>query len=138
MYTAIVAVENNRVAKYKEFETADAAQAHCDVYGGFPYEGSYSPDLYIDGQTVTVQPEQETAEQVIARLKAEMAAIEAEQYLIRGAREAWLVLMENMAADQGVSQAVLYAANPFYKKIKDADTLIAGMRAEIEQLEDQL
>jgi len=69
MYTAIVAVENNRVAKYKEFETADAAQAHCDVYGGFPYEGSYSPDLYVDGQSVTIQPEQETAEQVIARLE---------------------------------------------------------------------
>jgi len=85
---------------------------------------------------IKIKPE--TPEQVIARLKSQMAAIEAEQYMIRGAREAWLVLMENMAADQGVTQEVLYAANPFYKKIKDADTLIADMREEIDELEDQL
>jgi hypothetical protein len=70
MYLAIVRVENNRIAKFSEFEDAEAAQAHCDEYGGFVYEGQYSPDLHVDGTTVTLQPVTETAEQVIARLEA--------------------------------------------------------------------
>jgi len=69
MYISIVEVENNRITKFAEFDTPEAAQSHCDLYGGFPYEGSYSPALYVEGQTVTVQQEQETAEQVIARLE---------------------------------------------------------------------
>jgi hypothetical protein len=70
MFTAIVKVENNRVAKFMEFDNEPAAQAHCDVHGGFVYQGTYSVDLYVDGETVTVQPEPETADQVIARLEA--------------------------------------------------------------------
>ena len=68
-YTSIVATENNRITKFAEFATEQEAQAHCDTYGGFVYAGSYSPDLYVDGQVVTVQPEAQTAEQTIARLE---------------------------------------------------------------------
>ena len=69
IYTAIVEVENNRISKFAEFPTEPGAQAHCDVHGGFVYEGVYSPGLYVDGETVTVQPEAETAEQTIKRLE---------------------------------------------------------------------
>jgi hypothetical protein len=69
MYTAIVAIQDNRVAKFAEFDTEQQAQAHCAKYGGFVYEGQYSPDLFVDGTAVTVQPIEETAEQIIARLE---------------------------------------------------------------------
>jgi len=70
MFTSIVKVENNRIEKFAEFATEPEAQAHCEKYGGFVYQGYYSPDLYVNGETVTVQMEQETAEQVIKRLES--------------------------------------------------------------------
>lgn len=70
MYLSIVCVENNRITKYAKFDTEPAAQVHCDAFGGFVYTGTYSPDLYVDGETVTVQPKAETAEQTIKRLDA--------------------------------------------------------------------
>lgn len=70
MFTAIVRVVDNRVDTCMEFATLEEAQAHCDTHGGFVYEGKWSPDLFIDGETVTVQPEVETPEQVIARLES--------------------------------------------------------------------
>ena len=69
MYISIVEVASNRVTKFAEFETAEDAQAHCDIHGGIVYSGAYLPDIHVDGQIVTIQPEQETAEQTIARLE---------------------------------------------------------------------
>jgi hypothetical protein len=70
MFTSIVAVENNRISKFQEFDTKELAEAHCQKYGGFVYPGEYSKDLYVEGHNVSVQAEQETPEQVIARLDA--------------------------------------------------------------------
>jgi hypothetical protein len=53
MYTAIVAVENNRISKFAEFEHESAALAHVEIFGGFVYSGKYFPNLWIDGQEVT-------------------------------------------------------------------------------------
>jgi hypothetical protein len=69
MYTAIVAVDNNRVTKFAEYAEEDEARDHVKIHGGFVYPGSYSPDLYVDGETVTIQPIQETPEEIIARLE---------------------------------------------------------------------
>ena len=45
-YLAIVSVENNRIAKYQEFDTQPEADAHISTYGGFvaqrPVTGSLS------------------------------------------------------------------------------------------------
>lgn len=68
-YTAIVATESHRITKFAEFDTEQEAQAHCDKHGGFVYAGPYSPSLHVDGEIVTVQPDVETAEEVIARLE---------------------------------------------------------------------
>lgn len=57
MYTAIVATENNRIIKFAEFADEPAANAHCAKHGGFVCPGAYSPDLYVVGETVTLQPE---------------------------------------------------------------------------------
>jgi hypothetical protein len=56
MHTAIVRVEDNRVAKFKEFEVESEASEHCDEYGGFVYEGRYRPDLWVDGEEITIRP----------------------------------------------------------------------------------
>jgi hypothetical protein len=69
MFLAIVAVENNRISKFQEFTDEEAARAHCAQYGGFVHLGTYRPDLYVSGQSVTIQADQETAEQTIARLE---------------------------------------------------------------------
>jgi hypothetical protein len=69
MYTAIVSVENNRVSKFAEFDNEQEALSHVDKHGGFVYPGGYSPDLFVDGTAVTVQPIEETPEQIIARLE---------------------------------------------------------------------
>ncbi len=61
MYTAIVATENNRVAVYMEFATQEEAQAHVDTFredypSGFVYEGSYAPELWVEGEMVSTKP----------------------------------------------------------------------------------
>jgi hypothetical protein len=68
-YTAIVEVENNRIIKFAEFDNEQEALSHVDKHGGFVYSGGYSPDLFVDGTAVTVQPIEETPEQIIARLE---------------------------------------------------------------------
>jgi hypothetical protein len=67
VFTSIIKVENNRVAKFKEFNEAQDAQAHCEVHGGFVYDGSYSPELWVDGEAVTAVP-LESSEEVKARV----------------------------------------------------------------------
>lgn len=56
MLIAIVRVENNRIAKFAEFQDMPAAQAHCEEHGGFVYEGDYSPELWVDGESVSIVP----------------------------------------------------------------------------------
>lgn len=69
--------------------------------------------------------------QVKANIQAEIDALESGQYMSRGEREAWLALLVPTAAQQGKTEAQLYAANPFYKRIKDQDTAIKGLRAQL-------
>jgi len=64
-YLAIVKVENNRIAKYKDFESESDADSHVGVYGGFVVStpDSGSMDYWvIDGETITHDSETETAD----------------------------------------------------------------------------
>lgn len=54
MFTSIIATENNRVSKFHEFDTVELADAHCEKYGGLVYEGSYSPELYVEDGNITL------------------------------------------------------------------------------------
>lgn len=61
MYTAIVAIENNRVAVYMEFPTREEADTHVvafkDTYpDAFVYEGKYQFDLWVEDGVVTTKP----------------------------------------------------------------------------------
>jgi hypothetical protein len=72
-----------------------------------------------------------TADQIKAEIQSQIDSFEAQQYMTRGEREAWLLLMVATAADQGVTEPVLYQANKFYKKVKDQDAVIAALRAQL-------
>ena len=63
---AIVKVENNRVSKYADFASQALADVHVSKYGGFVYDGTYSRDLWVVGQTVTIVPVSPTAQELQA------------------------------------------------------------------------
>lgn len=66
--------------------------------------------------------------------QGEIDALEASQYMTRGEREGWLAMIESQAAAQSVPLDVLYAANPFYKKLKDVNTAVTALRAELKAI----
>lgn len=72
-----------------------------------------------------------TAEQMKAQIKLQIDGIEAAQFMKRGEREGWLSLIVSMAQGQGITEAALYADNPFYRRLKDTDTAVAALRAQL-------
>lgn len=69
-----------------------------------------------------------------AEKQSEIDALEASQYMTRGEREGWLAMIEAQATAQGVQLDLLYTANPFYKKLKDVDTAVSALRAELKAI----
>jgi len=67
MFVAIVKTENNRIAKFAEFETAEEATDHVAKFGGRVLDntvGTRLEDLYIGDDTVTVVPREAGTEDV--------------------------------------------------------------------------
>jgi len=67
-YLAVVKVENNRIAKYQDFESQSHADAHVGIYGGFavetPSSGSMNYWVVDEGaKTVTHDSSTETADE---------------------------------------------------------------------------
>jgi hypothetical protein len=63
--------------------------------------------------------------------KAEIAALEQSTIMNRAVREFMLLSAEAQAQAQGITPAQLYALNPAYKSVKDVDTQIAALRAQL-------
>lgn len=82
MFTAIVAVENNRISKFAEFPEKQLATKHVKKFGGFVYDGSYRPDLYIEDGKVAIVSIGPTNYQIIANIQ------EIERNSLRAIREA--------------------------------------------------
>lgn len=78
---------------------------------------------------IKIKPE--SSEQVKTRILTNINELESAQFMSRGEREAWLVLMVSTANQQNVTEPQLYLANPFYKKIKDQDDTIKALRAKL-------
>lgn len=131
----IVSVENNRVAKFKEFDDnpdgVAAANTHIAEHGGFLYEGSYSPELWVVGEDVSTEPIVETPEEKETRIKAEIDAIERREIMPRKTREIQIQVMEYFAGVQGLTPSQLYAVNPAYKGMVDVNNQIIALRAQI-------
>lgn len=76
MYTAILKIEDGRIAKYAEFEVAADAADHVTNFSenypdGFVYSGAYSPSLFVDGNFVSERPrfEAETQAAYVAAIQ---------------------------------------------------------------------
>jgi hypothetical protein len=62
MFLSIVKVVDNRIAKFSEFESLEEAESHCEEHGGFVYEGGYSPELYVEDESVSIVPVLDTTD----------------------------------------------------------------------------
>lgn len=67
-------------------------------------------------------------------LKDQIVAIEQKQIMPRGAREAFIALCEEQGVKAGLNKTQLYAANPFYRGLKDTDAEAITIRAQIKAL----
>jgi len=64
----------------------------------------------------------------------EIDVLEASQFMTRGEREGWIAMVLAQATAQAVAEATLYLANPFYKKLKDINTQVTILRAELKAI----
>lgn len=64
-------------------------------------------------------------------IQLQISTLEREQLLPRVSREGLLLTMETFAAMQGVTPAQLYLSNVAYHKVKDFDTQITLLRAQL-------
>lgn len=71
---------------------------------------------------------QESAKEAI---RQQIRDIEEEQLIPRGLREFLLLQLPQIAQSGGVTEAQLYLANPFYKKLKDVNAQIVALRAQL-------
>jgi hypothetical protein len=71
---------------------------------------------------------QPSARQLILMQIDEM---ERAQMLPRGPREALLAITMTLATTQGATEAQLYSSNIAYRKIKDFDSQISALRAQL-------
>lgn len=82
-----------------------------------------------DDAEVIVTPE--TAEQIKARVLAELAELERNALMPRGGRETFIFICEREGASLGMTKEQLYAANPFYKGLIDTDNKARALRAQL-------
>lgn len=75
-----------------------------------------------------------TNAQKIEALKEQLDTMERQAIMPRGAREAFIALCKQQGTAAGLSETQLYAANPFYKNLKDNDAIAASLRAQITAL----
>lgn len=70
----------------------------------------------------------------VEQVKAQINGIERETLMNRAVREFMLAQAEAIASGQGYTPGQLYAVNLGYRKVKDVDNQIAGLRAQIGEL----
>ena len=109
-YLAIVKVENNRIAKYKDFESESDADSHVGVYGGFvvstPDSGSMNYWVVDEGaKTITHDSETETANRAkslalhnIRELEATVTQRRLRDALISDEAKTWVADVEKLIA----------------------------------------
>jgi hypothetical protein len=73
----------------------------------------------------------ELAAQSKAQIQLQIDGMEREQMLPRVVREGLLAIAINTALGSGLSETQLYQQNIAYRKMKDFDNLIAGLRAQL-------
>lgn len=72
-----------------------------------------------------------TSHDIAVLAMASMEALERQYMLPRVTREALLAYAVQIAALNGATEAQLYAENPAYRRVKDFDSQIALLRAQL-------
>lgn len=92
-------------------------------------DGDQPPDWthHMTSTDVVPPTQPDPVKQVIAQIDA----IERETLMNRPVREFMLAQAEQIAASSGYTPAQLYQVNLGYRKVKDIDTQIAALRAQI-------
>jgi hypothetical protein len=72
-----------------------------------------------------------TSVQKRAAIDAQISTLEEQQLLPRITRETLLAIAVSTAAAQGITEPQLYASNIGYRRLKDFDTAIAVLRAQM-------
>ena len=80
--------------------------------------------------TYTRKSDEQIKQQNNSKIDAQIAAAETQQLLPRVVREFLLASAVKEAAALGLTEEQLYAANIGYRKMKDANTAIAALRAQ--------
>lgn len=96
-----------------------------------PNDDGYSP-IVPSGAAISIetsQPQPQPDQKAL--LQSEIDAIEHATLMNRAVREFMLAQAEQIAAASGYTPAQLYQVNLGYRKVKDIDTQIAALRAQI-------
>ena len=105
-YLAIVKVENNKIAKYQEYQSEQEADSHVERTGGFVVEAPESGSMeywVIDGETITHDSETETADRAkklalfnIETLEATVTQRRLRDALISDEAKTWVTDVEKL------------------------------------------
>ena len=107
-------------------------QAFTDANGGYYQTDEVGvPEWAIKLTSCPVAvPPAPTAADKRAAVDVQIATLEQQQLMPRITRETLLAAAVQLAAAQGITEPVLYAAQIAYRKLKDFDTSIAALRAQ--------
>lgn len=108
---------------------------HGEVVAFGSHEG-YEPSVpngYTLEEVETYTPTLSVAERKAIKQR-EIDELEAGQFMTRGEREGWVAMVLAQATAQSVPEPTLYLANPFYKKLKDVNTQVTLLRAELKAI----
>lgn len=108
----------------------DDGEDHCRAL----YSAAVAGEFGVIAEYVAPPPP--TPEQINAGIKADIVRMEREQIMPRATREFMLTLFKAQAAAGGITEAMLVdpqhpAYSAAYKKLKDFDTVIVGLRAQL-------
>lgn len=134
-----------RNPKYNATSSIDMEIDH-PIYGWIPFTASpddpeqQGKDMYAQaiagdfGAIAAYAAPVLTSAQQRAAIQSQIDTLERTQLLPRVTREGLLAAAVALAATQGVTEPTLYAQNVAYHKLKDFDTQIAALRAQLDAI----
>jgi len=108
-------------------------QGEVVAFGGHEGYEPTVPDGYTLEEVETYTPTPTVAERKAIKQR-EIDTLESSQFMTRGEREGWIAMVLAQATAQSVPEPTLYLANSFYKKLKDINTQVTILRAELKAI----
>lgn len=111
----------------------DAVEITAEQHAALIEGQSHGKQIVADenGFPVLQDPPAPSVAEKKAAVQSQIDAIESKTIMNRATREFMLRLAEKEAEGQGVTLEQLYAANDGYKAVKDVDSQVAALRAQM-------